>query len=371
MTAQVRTPDAGSGPPVAWRPLRPVPEQMTAVVFDEFGGPEVLHPSGLPVPVPGPGEVLVQVRAVAVGRLLDLVARSGKHPYASFVLPHVLGAEHVGVVAATGPGVAGPTVGTRVAVYPSVNPVEDRQTAAGLPELSPALQIIGTHRSGAYAQYTAVPAGNVFAVPAGVTPTEAVAVALSGPVALNQFHRVGLASGQRVVVQGAASALGSVTALLAQHLGAQVVATSRSADKRDHLRRLGLDHVLDATDEAFAGQVAAVFRGEGADVVVDNLGDPVVWSAGLAVLGPGGTMVSSGAFLGREVVVDLHRLYVQGQRIVGVRTGNLAAAARLWQLVADGFRSDVDRTFPLADAAAAHRYVEASSNVGRVALVVD
>lgn len=353
-----------------WRELRPVPAEMTAVRFHEFGGPDVLRVDRIPVPTPGPGEVLVQVRAVGVGRLLDLVARAGKHPYARFDLPHILGAEHVGLVAAWGDGVAGPPIGSRVAVYPSVNPVEDEHTAAGQPELSPVLKIIGTHRPGAYALYSTVPAVNVFVVPDGVSPTQAVALALSGPVALNQFTAVGLRPGQRVLVQGASSALGSTTALLARELGAEVIATSRSEDKRADLRRLGLGTVLDPHDEDLVAKVRQAFGGAGADVVVDNLGEPTIWAASLAVLAPGGAVVSSGAFLGRQVVVDLQRLYVQGQRIVGVRTGNLRAAAELWQLVAAGFRVDVDRTFPLEEAAAAHRHVESGANVGRVALVV-
>ena len=353
---------------MGWDELRPVPVEMTAVRFAEFGGPDVLHPERVAVPVPR--EVLVQVRAVGVGRLLDLVARSGHHPYASFVLPHILGAEHVGVIAGHGAGVDAPPVGTRVAVFPVVNPIEDQHTLAGYPELSPALQIIGTHRPGAYAQYTAVPAVNVFAVPSGVSPTEAVAVALSGAVALNQFHRVGLRPGQRVLVQGASSALGSVTALLAQHLGARVVAASRSSAKRAGLRRLGLTHVVDPTAADFAESVHAAFDGHGPDVVVDDLGEPTLWAAGLAVLAPGGAVVSSGAFLGREVTVDLARLYSRGQRIIGVRTGTLTSAAHLWELVGSGFRADVDRTFGLTAAADAHRHIEAGANVGRVALLI-
>ncbi|AEY85505.1 alcohol dehydrogenase [Streptomyces hygroscopicus subsp. jinggangensis 5008] len=86
-------------------------------------------------------------------------------------------------------------------------------------------------------------------------------------------------------------------------------------------------------------------------------------------LAPGGTMVSSGAFLGRTVPVDLQRLYTFGHRVIGVRTGNKAAAARLWEEVRRGFRSVVDRTFPLSEAAQAHEYLESSANVGRVVLL--
>lgn len=118
-------------------------------------------------------------------------------------------------------------------------------------------------------------------------------------------------------------------------------------------------------------EVLDTFSGHGADVVVDDLGEPTVWAAGLAVLATGGAVVSSGAFLGGEVAIDLRRLYSRGQRVIGVRTGNLTSAARLWELVAAGFRADVDRTYPLAGAADAHHHIEASANTGRVALLID
>jgi NADPH:quinone reductase-like Zn-dependent oxidoreductase len=354
----------------AWQAARPVPDAMTAVTFREFGEPDVLLPEKVPTPEPGLGEVLVQVRAVSVGRLLDLVARSGRHPYAKFTFPHVLGAEHSGVVAAFGLGVSGFDVGDRVAVFPVVNPVEDDLTRAGYPDLSPALQIIGTHRPGAYAEYCVVPAVNVHRVPDDMGPVEAVAVALAGAVAMNQLDRVGFRPGHRVVVQGASSALGSTTALLAKHLGADVLVTSRFEEKRERLRALGFSHVLDATHPEFPAMTLEAFGGKEADIVVDDLGDPTIWSNGMDVLAAGGAIVSSGAFLGREVTVNLQRLYSRGQRVVGVRTGTPDSARRMWEEAARGFRSVSDRTFSLTEAALAHRYVEGSASLGRVSLVV-
>jgi len=344
---------------------------MRVVAFHEFGGPDVLRVDEVPTPQPAPGEVLIRIAAVSVGRLLDLVARSGRHPYAKFTFPHVLGAEHTGVVAAVGADVAGFDVGDRVATFPLLTDPDCPMVTAGFAELSPTARIIGTHLSGAYADYIAVPATNVSAVPEGMSPAEAVAVALAGVVAMNQFTRAGLVAGQRVVVQGASSALGSTTALLARHLGARVIVTSRDETKRERLRELGFDAVLQASSPTFAADVRDVFDGSGADIVVDNLGDPALWTHGMDALAPGGAMVSSGAFLGRTVPVDLQRLYSFGQRVIGVRSGNLAAARRLWAEAASGFRSVVDRTFPLTEAARAHEYVEASANVGRVALLTE
>lgn len=354
----------------AWpRPAAPA-ATMTAVVFAEFGPPEVLTPASVPTPQPGPDEVLVQVAAVSVGRLLDITARAGNHPYAKFVLPHILGAEHAGVVAAVGRDVAGFETGDRVAAFPAITCGTCKMCRRGHDELCPSLQLIGTHRPGAYARYVAVPARNLHRVPDGIGPVQAAALALAGPVALNQLTRAGFRPGDWVLVQGASSGLGSATAALARHLGGRVIATSRIPAKRERLRALGLEAVLDATEEGFTSRVRDLTGGSGADIVVDDLGEPQIWTASMDALAPGGTVVSSGAFLGREVAVNLQRLYSLGQRIVGVRTGNLASIPPLWAAVEAGFRPVIDRSFPLAGAPAAHRYVETDSNVGRVALLV-
>ncbi|WP_256974316.1 alcohol dehydrogenase catalytic domain-containing protein, partial [Rhodococcus sp. NCIMB 12038] len=195
-----------------WHPAAPAAGTMTAVTFREFGGPQVLQAESVPTPAITPNEVLVRVCAVSVGRLLDLVARSGRHPYAKFTFPHILGAEHAGIVAAIGANVDAVSVGDRVATFPVVTDPACPMAQAGYDELSPTLEIIGTHRQGAYAQFVAVPATNVFPVPADMSPVDAVAVALAGAVAMNQLTRAGFAEGQRVIVQGATSALGSTTA---------------------------------------------------------------------------------------------------------------------------------------------------------------
>jgi NADPH:quinone reductase-like Zn-dependent oxidoreductase len=188
-------------------------------------------------------------------------------------------------------------------------------------------------------------------------------------VALTQFERADYQRGQRVVVQGAASALGLTTALLAKHLGAQVVVTSRDGGKRGRLAALGFETVLDSGSKTLAHEIRGIFGGEGADIIVDNLGHRDLWEQGMAALAPGGAIVSSGAFLHERIDIDPRRLYRSGHRIIGVRSGHKGAAARLWREVDAGFRSVVDRTFPLEEAAAAHAYLESGANVGRVALL--
>jgi NADPH:quinone reductase-like Zn-dependent oxidoreductase len=349
-------------------PAAPLPEAMHAVAFEEFGGPEVLQLTLLPTPRPGAGEVVVRVAAVSIGRLLDLTARAGTHPYARFTLPHVLGAEHSGTVAAVGAGVDTVSVGDRVAVFPVLSCGHCPACTEGAIEACPEARIMGVHLQGAYAQYTVVPVQNVFRVPAAMDPVTSAALALAGPVAQNQFDQAGLKPGEWVLVQGAASALGSLTVALAVHHGAQVIATSRSASKRAALHSLGPAAVLDPLDPGFAAEVSRLTGGSGVALAVDDLGHPDIWRSTMDVLGARGRVVCSGAFLGGRVELDLLRLYSRSQRVIGVRSGNLSSARRLWDAAADGFRPPVDRTFPITDAAAAHRYLEADTNTGRVIL---
>ena len=201
---------------------------MAAVAFAEFGPPDVLAVTDRETPRCGPDDVLVRVCAVSVGRLLDLTLRAGRHPHVRPPLPHVLGAEHAGTVAATGERVDNLTVGDRVAVFPAVPCGECRLCADGRPEACPRQEILGVHRPGAYAQYAVVPAANAHRVPADLDPATVAGLALSGPVVANQFAQADLRPGQWVLVQGAASALGSLTVAYAAHLGARVIGTSRT-----------------------------------------------------------------------------------------------------------------------------------------------
>lgn len=344
------------------------PTRMRAVVFDDYGAPDVLHTTSIDTPTLGPGEVLVRVAAVSVGRLLDLTLRAGRHPAATPPLPHVLGAEHAGTVAALGPGVSSIAVGDRVAVLPSVTCGTCAHCVEGRTEACAELSIIGVHRQGAYAEYTVVPAANVHVLPLDLDPATAASLALAGPVAAHQLQQAQFRPGDWVLVQGAASALGSLTAAFAAHLGGSVIGTSRSARKRRQLLDLGLVAALDPLDPGFVADVLALTGGAGVAVAIDDLGEPQLWDRTMEVLATGGTVVSSGAFLGGQVTVDLRRLYVRNQRIIGVRTANAHSAAALWAEVERGFRPVVDRIFPVARAADAHRHLEAAENMGRVVL---
>lgn len=341
---------------------------MKAVVFHEFGPPDRLVVAELPDPEPRAGEVLVRVHAVSVGRTLDIAARAGKLPFAAIETPHVLGAEHAGVVAGVGAGVDAVRPGDRVAVNPVVTCGHCHHCLAGRQEACESMELLGIHRAGAYADYSAVPAENVQLIPDELGFVEASALALSGPVAWQQLTETGVQPGDWVLVQAAASALGSLTAALARHLGARVIATSRQAWKLQRLRAMGFEAVLDWTADDFVARIFELTAGRGVGVAIDDIGSAAMFERTMDALAWHGTMVSSGAFVGDAVPLDLRRLYTRSQRIVGIRTGNPRSIEGLWREVRAGFRPPLDRTFALDDAAAAHAYVEADENFGRVSL---
>ncbi len=365
---------------------------MKAMVMREFGGPDVLEVRDVAVRSPGPGEALIQVSAVSVGRLLDIAARAGKLPFARIEVPHVLGAEHVGVVAELGPaqpatdtdtdtgtdtGLDPIAVGDRVAVFPVVSDGTCPMCLAGHEEACPNLEIIGIHRQGAYAAYTTVPVRQLHRVPADISDVQACALTLAGPVSRRQLDAADVQPGAWVLVQAAGSALGACAAMLAAFGGARVVGTTRHEDKLPALRRLdvggrpALEAALNWQSPTFVDDVLAMTGGRGVDVVIDNIGDPAMFLTSTAVLASGGVLVSSGAFAGGSVTVDLQRLYLRNQRILGVRTGNRDSVRRFWADVARGFRTVVDTTYPVTQAAQAHRYVEQQSRIGRVVLTAD
>ncbi|MGH3970306.1 MAG: alcohol dehydrogenase catalytic domain-containing protein, partial [Mycobacterium sp.] len=238
------------------------------MVFNRFGPPEVLEVVEMPTPQPAPDEVLVRVAAVSIGRLLDLLTRSGKHPYVRLEPPHILGADHCGVVVRAGLEVTHLKVGDRVATFPCVTCRDCAACRSGHDDLCAGFGVIGTHRPGAYAEYVSVPARNANVVPADIDPVDATTLALSGPIAVNQFTKAGLKHDQWILVQAAASALGSTTAAYARFCGANVVVTSRSERKRQTLTGLGF-HTLDATAPDFSDQLLSLTHGRGVDIAVD------------------------------------------------------------------------------------------------------
>ena len=325
---------------------------MQAITIREPGGPEVLAWTQVPDPVPGPGEVLVEVVASAVNRA-DLMQREGRYPPPPGASPY-LGLECAGRVAALGAGVTGWAAGTEVCALLS---------------------------GGGYAQRVAVPAGQLLPVPAGLSLPEAAALP---EVACTVWSNVGqlahLRDGETFLVHGGASGIGTHAIQVARRLGARVLCTAGSAAKRKRCLQLGADAAIDYRDEDFVARSREETGGRGVDVILDNMGAAYL-ARNVEALAPNGRLAVIGLQGGAKAELDLGRLMRKRATVVattlrarpaGEKAAIVAAVReRVWPWVEEGsVRPVVDRVLPMAEAAEAHRVVDAGEHVGKVVLTV-
>ena len=333
---------------------------MNAIVIREFGGPEVLRLEEVATPSPGPGDVLVRVRAVSVNRTLDLAVRAGSYATPA-ALPHVLGNDPSGVVTAVGSGVTARAVGDRVVTRQMLRP----PTATSGP------MILGVHAWGGYAEYVAVPADATHPIPDAVDFVTATVVARHAPTALSMLRDdARLAANDWVLVMGASGGLGSAGIQVAKHLGARVIAAAGADDRVRAAVDLGADFGINYRARDLAEEARRITDGRGVDVVFENIADPALFPRAFASLARGGRLITAGAHGGGLVSLDVKQLYLNGNTVIGsvgrITPGDLDFALGA---AADGrYRVLVDRVLPLRDAALAHRIVAERSGIGKVVL---
>lgn len=320
---------------------------MFAVTIAAPGGPEVLTWTEVPDPVPGPGEVLVQVHASAVNRA-DLLQRAGHHPPPAGAPPYP-GLECAGVV-------RGP---------------DGEEFAAGT-------EVCALLGGGGYAEQVAVPAGQLLPVPRGVDLIDAAGLPeVACTVWSNLVDLAGLREGQTLLVHGGGSGIGTFAIQLAVTLGARVITTARPA-KHAALRQLGAEVTVDYHEQDFVAATREATGGRGADVVLDIIGAAYL-SRNLAALAPDGWLAIIGLQGGRRAELDLGGLLGSRATISAnsLRSRPLPDKARIvrgvreqvWPLVESGaIRPVIDRRLPMAQAAEAHRLVERSDHLGKVIL---
>ncbi len=321
---------------------------MQAIRIHETGGPEVLVPDDVPVPEPGAGRVRVRVEAAGVN-FIDIYQRSGAY---KLELPLTLGLEGAGVVEALGPGVDGLAEGDRVAW---------------------AMQI------GSYAEQVLVPTGSVVAVPGGIDLQVAAAVILQGATAHYLAHStVPLEKGMTVLVTAAAGGAGRLLVQVAKRLGARVIGTVSNDEKEALARAAGADEIVRYRDVDLAAAVRDLTDGAGVDVVYDSVGRDT-FAASLDSLRPRGHLVLYGQASGPVDPIDPQVLNAKGSLYLTRPTlghyiagpGELAwRAGDLFSWIAAGeLDVRIDRTWPLAEAAEAHRYMAAGETKGKVLLL--
>jgi putative PIG3 family NAD(P)H quinone oxidoreductase len=323
-----------------------------AITVKEPGGTEMLCWEEVPDPVPGPGEVLIDIAASGVNRG-DLLQRAGFYDPPPGSVPY-LGLECSGWVAAVGAGVAGWSRGDEVCAL-----------LAG----------------GGQAQRVVVPAGQVLPIPAGVGLVEAAALPeVACTVWVNLIRHAGLKAGQTVLIHGGGGGIGTFAIQFAKAIGARVLTTARAA-KHPALRRLGADLVIDHSDpeQDFVRAVMAATGGAGADVILDILGAGYL-ARNIAALAVEGRLVVIGMQRGRKAELDLNGLLKKRASVTAtaLRGRPLAEKAQIvqsvrdevWPLIGAGaIQPVVHQVLPMPEAARAHQILSGSEHIGKVLLV--
>jgi NADPH:quinone reductase-like Zn-dependent oxidoreductase len=340
---------------------------MRAVRIHQHGDASVLRLEDVPDPKPDRGWALVRVRACALNHL-DIWIRIGL-PGIQIPLPHILGSDLAGEI--VDPGSADLKPGTRILVAPGIGCGRCAACSSGTDNFCRQYTLVGYMVDGGYAELAAVPAANLIPIPATMSFTEAAAVPL---VFLTAWHmlvaRAGLRPGEDVLIQGAGSGVGSAAIQIAKLLGARVIATSGAARKLELAQQLGADHVLSYREQDIASEVRRLTGKKGVDVVFEHVG-AATWDGSVASLAQGGRLVTCGATSGAKVELDIRHLFGRQLVLAGSYMGGRGELHKVLQFVFDGrLKPVIDRTFPLAEAAAAHRHLESQQQFGKVLLQI-
>ena len=323
---------------------------MKAIRIHEDGGPEVLRFEDAPDPEPGPGEVLIGLRAASLNHL-DIWLRRG---LPSAPKPRILGADGAGVVVGLGEGVDRFAEGDGVVLNP------------GLDE---GARIVGEHMDGTHAELIALPADYVYALPDGLSFEDAASFPLVFETAYRMLvTRAGLREGEWVFVWGIGSGVATASLQVAKALGARVIVTSSSDEKLERARELGADETVNHGSGDVVAAVRQATGGHGADVVIEHVGE-ATWKTSLQVAATGGRIAVCGATSGPNPPANLHRIWWKQLTVVGSTMGTQEDFRAVYDLVASGrAKPVVDRVFPLAEAAEAHEHLEAGRQLGKVVL---
>lgn len=329
-----------------------LPENMTAIGMDAPGAPDVLHAETVPVPAPGPGEVLIRVAWAGVNRP-DCIQRAGHYPAPPGASP-ILGLEVSGEIVALGEGVDAAHLGQAVCA------------------LTP---------GGGYAEYCAAPVGHCIPVPEGLPLDQAAAL----PETLftvwhNVFQRGMAREGETLLVHGGTSGIGTMAIMLAKAFDMTVIVTCGDDAKCAAACEVGADHAINYKTTDFAEEVKAITGGKGVQIVLDMVsGDYVARNlkclaedgrhVTIAVLGGMTAELNMAFIMSRRLTLTGSTLRPRSEAFKTALCDEIAEVA--WPLVADGtIRPIMDRSFPLAEAGAAHARMEAGDHIGKIVLKV-
>jgi len=340
---------------------------MKAAVIHEFGDVDVLKYEDIETPKSKPSHVLIKVLAAGVNRLDHYIREGSIVPELPF--PHILGADAVGEVFELGEGVTDLEIGERVIVVPGY-PTDEAEADIRPTVTAPSFALPGLHISGTYTQYMEVPARAVVKDETGLGAEE---VATLPVVLATSVHAVrgigGVKAGDKVLVHAGASGSGSMLIQVAKALGAEVATTIRNDAKANFAREAGADLVINARTEDVVERVKEWTGGQGADVVIDNMGGDVLAKSIEAVKALG-VVVAFGFAAGPEVSFDIRSLFFAQKQLKGTMASDIEDLEwGLEQVEAGTIKPLLDRALPLREAAEAHRLIANNEVKGNLVLL--
>ena len=320
---------------------------MKAAVIYENGGPDVLRYEDVPDPECPDGHVVVDVEAISIEGG-DLLHRAGAELPS---VPHVVGYLAAGTISDVGAGVESRAVGDRV---------------------------VTLNAAGSHASKRAVPALSTWPIPDGLDAARAACIPVAYGTAQECLFTAGnLQAGQAALIHAGAGGVGMAAIQLAKQAGATVISTASSDEKLERLKEFGLDHGINYASESFVDRTRELTDGRGADVILDSVGGQNL-VASIGALAYRGMLVSVGVAGRAGSNIEARDLWAQNNALRGVFLGGalMTEYPRVHAMIADlfgrvtdgGLRVEIDRTFPLAEAAAAHAYIESRQAFGRVVM---
>jgi NADPH:quinone reductase-like Zn-dependent oxidoreductase len=341
---------------------------MKAVRFHEHGDAGVLRCEDVPEPELMPGEALVRVRACALNHL-DIWGRRGL-PGIKIPMPHICGSDIAGEV--MGSSAADVPAGRRVLIQPGMSCGRCAACLGGRDNECPQYEVLGyrSHQGG-YAEYVKVPVQNLVPIPDDIDFVRAAAFPLTFVTAWHMLMtRAKLKRGEDVLVLAAGSGVGQAAIQIAFMHGARVFATAGSEEKLERARALGAYEVIHHHKQDIAEEIRRLTDKRGVDVVIEHVGE-ATWTKSIKSLARGGRLVTCGATTGPNGAIDLRALFARQLSILGSYMGTKAELLRAARFFFVGqLKPVVDRTFPLADAAAAQRRMEDREQFGKIVLEV-
>lgn len=342
---------------------------MKSIVFYEHGGIDVLKYEDMPVPEPGPGEVLVQLKASALNRL-DLWVREG-WPGIRLKYPHIPGADGAGFVAGLGENVENWKIGDSVVINANIGCGECDFCLSGKDNMCLKWTLLGENRAGTYSEYIVVPERQLFALGKDFDKHTAAAAGLVFHTAWHSLiTRGNLKPGEKVLIVGASGGVNTASIQVAKYAGADVYVVGSNSKKLALAESLGADYLIDRSrTENWSKEIYRSTNKQGVDVVVDNVG--TTFPLSFRAASKGGRILTVGNTGGAKFQIDNRFIFGKHLSIIGSSMGTIQDFNAVMTLVAAGkLMVAMDRQFPLEDAWKAQERLQSGQQLGKITLSI-